>query len=152
MNLKLYVIYVNKTIKAILLIKIFFCINCKKNLCPLYNSSHDRNHCIIRYAQKNFICLEQEENYSSFCKTCQKNLCIACENDHSQNDIISLGKIFPDIKELNKRMDDLKENINKVKDEIKKIIDLFKIFMENINIYYNIINDIYNSFNIKKKL
>ena len=109
------------------------------------------NHNIIKYAQKNFICLEHEDSFSSYCKTCRKNLCIACENKHSQHNLISLGKLFPNKNELDKRIEDLKQTIDKVKDEIKKIIDLLKAFIENINIYYNINNDIYSSFNNKFK-
>ena len=127
----------------------FMCLICMKNLCPLCRSSHNKNHNIIRYDQKNYICFEHGENYSSYCKTCKKNLCLACEVDHSEHDTISLGKLFPNKKELNKKMSELKENINKLKEEIKKLIDILNAFMENMDIYFNINNDINNSFNIK---
>ena len=64
---------------------------------------------------------------------------------------MTLGKLLPNKKDLEKRMNELKENINKLKDEIKKINDLLNSFMENINIYYDINNDINNSFNIQLK-
>ena len=51
----------------------FMCLKCKKNLCPLCKSSHDRTHYIIKYEQKFYVCLEHEENYSSFCRQCNKN-------------------------------------------------------------------------------
>ena len=127
----------------------FICLNCKNNLCPLCKSTHDRNHNIIKYDQKDYICYEHGQNFSSYCKICKKNLCVACEIDHSTHDTISLGKLFPNKNELNKRMDELKQNINKLKEEIKKLIDILNSFMKNIEIYYNINNDINNSFNIK---
>ena len=111
------------------------CLKCKKNLCPLCKSSHDRTHYIIKYEQKFYVCLEHEENYSSFCRQCNKNLCVGCENVHSQHDIISLGKLFPNKNELDKRMIDLKENINKIRKEIKKIVEIFNAFIENLDIY-----------------
>ena len=46
-------------------------------------------------------------------KLAQKNLCIACEVEHSEHDTMSMGKLFPNKKDLDKRMNELKENIKK---------------------------------------
>ena len=127
----------------------YYCLNCKKNLCPLCKSNH--NHNTIKYEQKNFICSEHEDYYSLYCKTCQKNLCVGCENDHIECETESFGRLIPNKKDLEKRMNELKEKINKLKDEIKKINDALDIFLENLNIYYEINNDINKSFNIKLK-
>ena len=130
----------------------YICLNCKKNLCPLCNSSHNKkyiNHIMIKYEQKNFVCFEHGENYSSYCYTCKKNLCIACEVEHSGHNVISLGKLFPNKNDLNKRLSELKENINKLKNEINNIIELLNGFIKNIDLYYNLNEDINNSFNIK---
>ena len=62
---------------------------------------------------------------------------------------MSLGKLFLNKKESDKRMNELKENIKKLKDEIKNLINILNTCMENIEAYYNINNDINNSFNIK---
>ena len=129
----------------------FICLNCQKNLCPLCNYYHDKNHSIIQYQQKNFICPKHEDNYFLYCYTCKKDLCALCENEHQECETISLGKLIPNKKDLDKRMNELKYNINELKDEIKKINDVLNIFSENMNIYYNINNDINNSFNIRLK-
>ena len=127
----------------------FICLNCKKNLCPLCKSSHQKDHNIIKYNKKNFICLEHGENFTSYCKACKKNLCIACEVKHSDNDTMSLGKLFPNKKELDKRISELSESINILKEDIKSIIRILNSFIKNIDIFYNINTTINNSFDIK---
>ena len=127
----------------------FICLNCKKNLCPLCSSSHNKNHIKIKYEQKYFVCFEHGENYSSYCYTCNKNLCLACEVEHSEHNTISLGKLFPNKNDMNKRLNELKENINKLKKEIKNLIELLNEFIKNMDLYYNLNEDINNSFNIK---
>ena len=128
----------------------FLCLNCQKNLCPLCKSSHNNNHNIIKYDQKNYVCFEHGENFNSYCKNCEKNLCLACEMEHSNHNIISLGKLIPNKKDCDKRMNELNEKINKLREDIKKLIDILNSFMSNIEIYYNTINDINKSFNFKK--
>ena len=136
----------------------FICLKCKKELCSLCKSSHKKkynNHNIIKYAQKNFICYEHEDNYNFYCKACKKNLCIACENEHSGHDVISFGKLLPKQNELNNSINELKDNIKRLEDEFPKIIEKLKNILENIknnlNIYLKINNDINDSFDIKKK-
>ena len=73
----------------------YYCLNCKKNLCPLCRDRHDRNHNIIEYEQKNFICPEHEDYYSLYCKTCKKNLCSGCQNEHTKCETKSLDKLLP---------------------------------------------------------
>ena len=96
------------------------------------------------------MCFEHGENFNSYCKTCEKNLCLACEMEHSNHNIISLGKLIPNKKDCDKRMNELNEKINKLREDIKKLIDILNSFMSNIEIYYNTINDINKSFNFKK--
>ena len=129
----------------------FYCLNCKQNLCPLCNSNHSQNHNVIKYPQKNFTCPEHEDSYFLYCKICKKNLCSGCENDHTECETVTLGKLIPNKRDIEKRMNELKENINKLKDEIKKINDVLDIFLENMSIYYEINNNINKSFNIKLK-
>ena len=88
------------------------------------------------------MCFEHGENFNSYCKTCEKNLCLACEMEHSNHNIIFLGKLIPNKKDCDKRMNELNEKINKLKEDIKKLINILNSFMSNIEIYYNTINDI----------
>ena len=69
--------------------------------------------------------------------------------EHSNHDIISLGKLIPNKKECDKRMNELNEKMNKLREDIKKLIDLLNSFLSNIEIYYNAIYEINKSFNLK---
>ena len=129
----------------------YYCLNCKQNLCLLCRDRHDRNHNIIEYEQKNFICPEHEDYYSLYCKTCKKNLCSGCQNEHTKCETESLDKLLPEEKDLENRMNELKNNINKLRDDIEKIYKILNSFMENLNIYYNINKNINESFNIQSK-
>ena len=44
------------------------------NLCPLCKSNHDKDHKIINYEQKYFICEEHNKEYNSYCEACKKDL------------------------------------------------------------------------------
>ena len=60
----------------------YICISCKKYLCTLCRSSHDKKHDIIEFNQRNYICFNHNEKFSSFCKNCKINLCMECEAEH----------------------------------------------------------------------
>ena len=75
----------------------FRCNTCKLNICPLCKSNHDKNHNIIDYDNKNYICEHHNEIYSLYCNECKQNICMHCENEHNKHKIISCGKIFPKI-------------------------------------------------------
>ena len=45
----------------------FICLECKKKLCQLCKSVHDKNHNIIDYDDKNFVCDLHSETYFSYC-------------------------------------------------------------------------------------
>ena len=130
----------------------FTCTNCNKNLCPLCMPAHKREnkeHTIINYDQKNYICFEHGVNFSSYCKVCKQNLCSACENQHSDHDVISLGKLFPKQNELTNKMDEFDNNFNELKSQIKYIIGILNNFIENLEVFYSINTDINDSFNNK---
>lgn len=74
---------------------------CKLNLCSLCKVSHNKNHYVMEYELKNYICPEHGENYSSYCQTCNKNICVECGSMHSTHNIIYFGKILPNKDILN---------------------------------------------------
>ena len=41
----------------------YICNTCNKNLCPLCKSNHDKNHKIINYDDKNYICKKHNEPF-----------------------------------------------------------------------------------------
>ena len=131
--------------------KEYVCKTCKINICPLCKESHDKNHIIINYELKNFICDEHGDNYNLYCNTCQQNICICCENQHEKHEIISFGKIIPNKNELNNYLKKLKDDISKFKNEVQNIIDILKKLIGNLDIYYQINYNIINSFNVKRK-
>ena len=46
------------------------CNNCKINICPICYSNHDKNHNMVNYDDKNFICEEYNKLYIAYCKGC----------------------------------------------------------------------------------
>ena len=46
----------------------YFCVKCKIKLCPLCKNYHDKNHYIIEYNLKDFICFEHEDKFSFIVK------------------------------------------------------------------------------------
>ena len=130
----------------------YFCGTCKKNICPLCKAKHSKTHNnIVKYEQKNFICFEHEDNFGLYCKDCKLNLCSACENEHSEHETVTFGKLFPNKKDLEKKMKELKDNIDTLKAHIKNIIEILNKVNENMERYYEIINYLINSFSVKAK-
>ena len=129
----------------------YICLKCKLNLCPLCKDIHDKNHYIIDYNNKNYICPQHGDNYSSFCQTCSKNICIECENSHSTHNIIYFGKILPNKDNLNGILNELKNNIDKFKLDLSNIIEKLNYVKNNVDNYYKLVKDIYDSLKIQKK-
>ena len=126
------------------------CISCKINLCPICKVKHDNSHNIINYDQKGFICENHNDNYSSYCKNCKINLCKFCEKSHNFHEIISYGKLLPDINDLKIKNDELKKTINEFKNDVEAIVNSLNKVIENIEKYYKIINYITNNYDYKR--
>jgi hypothetical protein len=56
------------------------CITCKKNICPLCKSNHDKLHKIIDYDNKNYICNIHNEAYTRYYKKYDLNICLSYES------------------------------------------------------------------------
>ena len=50
------------------------CNTCNKNICPLCKYTHDKNHLIINYDDKNYICKKHNEAFIKYCKKCNENI------------------------------------------------------------------------------
>ena len=92
--------------------EIYICNKCVINLCPLCISKHDKNHNIIKYNDKNYICKKHNYNYIKYCKGCKENICLLCINEHKNHNIIDLEDIIPNKEELLTKMKYMRE-INK---------------------------------------
>ena len=130
----------------------YICKTCNKNICPLCKSNHDKNHKIINYDDKNYICKKQkDEKFIKYCKTCKMDLCMICEDEHEGHDIIDYRKIIikdndliNTMKDLNNVIDDFKYKINIVKEILDRLINTF-------DLYYKLSNNIINNYNINKR-
>ena len=66
----------NNNNKSISYNKIFYkCLECKKNICSLCKSNHDKIHKIINYDERLYICDKHYENYNSYYEEYKINLC-----------------------------------------------------------------------------
>ena len=131
--------------------KFYRCNKCKMNICPICKNKHNKEHNIINYNEKNYICEIHNELYTFYCKTCKKDICLICEKEHNNHEIISYGKIIKEEKEIKKKIKELKEIINIFNDNIDEIIYKLNKIKENIKIYYRINEDIINNYKIKNK-
>ena len=132
--------------------KFFICLTCNKNICPLCISIHSKEHKIIDYDEKNYICHIHNNSYVSYCEKCNINLCSQCEKEHDKThkkiDFKNIIVNEKEIKEEFKRFRERIENIKNILNEIVLIINEFKIKIE---IYYKINNDILNNFKVQNK-
>ena len=85
------------------------CNNCKKDLCPICYSNHDKNHNIINYDDKNYICEEHNKIYIAYCNDCKLNICMYCEQKHNKHNIINYGKLIPNKNNILKEFEEKKK-------------------------------------------
>ncbi len=120
--------------------KFYKCLDCNINLCPLCNSSHNKNHRKIDYEMKNNCCENHGERYIAYCKDCNQNLCDLCNfTKHNINFLYKFKNDKENIFQLKNKLEDLKkEDIDSDK-KLNKII-------ENIELYYNMANNLMNTY------
>ena len=73
----------------------YICNSCKINLCPYCKLNHDKNHKIVNYEQKYYICGIHNDNFNSYCKECKKNLCSTCAKFHNLADFNTINPGIP---------------------------------------------------------
>ena len=129
----------------------YYCNNCNKNICPLCKSIHDKNHIIINYDDKNYICNKHNDSFSAYCKDCKENLCVICENEHEDHNISILRKMLINKNDLLKINENLKNVIDKFTYKIKIIKEIFDKMVNILNEYYKINESIINNYNINKR-
>ena len=129
--------------------KFFICCNCNINLCSMCKSLHNKNHILIDYDSKNYICTVHAEKYIFYSKKDDKNLCDLCMAEVDGNEeYIYLNKVLKkkvmDINELRIKIDALKKEIDGNERKHNKVL-------ENFEIYYNLVNKIKSNYDIRKK-
>ena len=133
----------------------YICNSCDIKLCPLCQSIHDKNHNIINYNDKNYICRKHNVNYIRYCKECKINICLLCEDEHKNHDNISFRDMIINKDNILKEYEELRKIIDKLRMNIEEIKNILNKVMNNIEIYYKInkeiINNYINNYDIKKK-
>ena len=132
----------------------YFCNTCSKSICPSCKSTHDENHIIINYEDKNYLCRKHNnEQFFKYCETCKEDICIQCinEDEHKGHNFIDFEKIFIKNDELLKSVEDLNDTIENFKHKIDIIKDIFDRMINTFDLYYKINKDIINNYNINNK-
>ena len=127
----------------------FICNTCKINICPLCINQHDKEHNLINYNNKNYLCNLHNISYSSFCQNCKLNLCIYCEKQHINHKIDSFGIFIPEIDELKEKMNNFRKQLDEIKNSINEIIDKLNFLKNSLETYYKINNGLIKNYNIR---
>ena len=88
--------------------KFYICGTCNKNICLLCKEDHNKEHALIDYEKRNYVCHKHNNSFISYCEICKENLCLQCKLEHNPvHKIINYEEIIP--------------NINNIKNKIKRI-------------------------------
>ena len=144
--------------------EMFKCLDCSKEFnrpCHFCNDCNKKfreenggpEHKIIKYEDKNYICLDGNE-FISYCLNCQIDLCEVCEKKHKSHghDINKYESIKPNIKEIKGELEEIKNRITKSKTHIEQILKMIEDASSTLDKYYLICMDIigkYESYNQK---
>jgi hypothetical protein len=126
------------------------CNTCKINFCPICRSKHDKNHYIINYEDKSYICELHNQNYNSYCKDCKKNNCMYCEKDHDKHNLFPFGTNIASKDDLEKKKDELRTKIDKLKNNVENIKNILDKTLENMEYFYKVYTSIIDNYNFKK--
>ena len=129
----------------------FICYDCKKNICQLCKTYHDKTHNIIDYDYRFFTCDIHYEAYYTYCMDCKKDLCVTCEMEHEGHKIINYGNILPNIKKVKEETNKFNNKKEELKNDIREIINKLNNLIYSIDNYYSIYQDIINSYGNKKR-
>ena len=139
----------NKSISKIYNKEFYKCLKCEINLCPLCKLIHDKNHKIINYEKRNYICQKHTESFLSFCEDCNINLCLLCQKEHSNHKIQKYKDISTEENEIRNILKEFRDKVNNFENSIREIINILNSVIENIEIYYKINYDILNYYECK---
>ena len=137
--------------KSISFNNIFYkCLTCNNNICPLCKPNHDKNHIIINYDEKYYVCNEHNDKYMLYCEDCNKNLCTLCDG-HRNHKRIFFVDVLPKKEEIKEKLKYLKSTIDEFNSEIKVLISRLNEVTNKINIYYKIYEDMINNYDNKNR-
>lgn len=120
------------------------CFTCNIDLCPLCKNKHNKDHIIVNYEIKNYVCHMHGKSYNSYCEDCEKNVCSNCDINHNkEHNFIYYREIIKNKKKDNST--ELKQIIDRFRSELEGYIDKFKNILNNLDIFLNISNNINNN-------
>jgi len=106
----------------------FYICSCGKPICKLCLQNHNiKNHNIIEYNKRYYICNNHNKEFISYCKDCKINLCEKCEDEHYKHKIIMYKMEVNKIKvnEMNNKLNETKERINEFKKQFDILIEVY---------------------------
>jgi len=130
----------------------YICNQCNIYLCSICKSNHNKEHIIINYDDKNYICNIHNRKYEQYCEDCNEDICSSCLDEHEDHFLNSYEDKLKEIKSLRKKMNYLRKAINKFKDNLEETIIKMKKIMEYMDIYYNINDYILNIYESNDKI
>ena len=119
-------------------------------MCPLCKHQHNKEHHIIDFDYKDFICKKHYESFISYCKNCKQDLCLLCIKEHHGHEMINYGDIIPDINIVKDEFNEFDNTIIKFKKYIDELVLKLKKLKDNLDNYHQIYDNIIKNFDQKK--
>ena len=130
--------------------KFYFCLTCKKNICPLCKEIHNKSHVIINYEDRFYICERHNIFYNSYSDDSKINLCMKCQKEKRFKNIINYNNILPNIAKIETQIKYIKGRIIEFIEKIKKFEIILNKILKNAKLFYDIIYQIYTNYDSKK--
>jgi len=122
--------------------KFYFCLTCKKNICPVCKEIHNKSHSIIDYEDRFYICEKHNSYYNSFSDNSKINLCMKCEKENHFKNIICYKNILPDLNNVKSRIIYINGIINKFIEKIKIYELILNKILKNLKLFYSLYSTI----------
>jgi len=133
---------------------LFKCITCNKNLCSICKLIHNKEHKIINYNKKDYICNIHNDAIISYCTECKINICKQCETNHDSHKKVKFQDITPNKNSADKlkvQIEQFKKKIDRLSAKINEITKIFNKVIENLEIYYKINYDLLKNYEAQSK-
>ena len=130
----------------------YYCFDCKKSICPLCKNSHDPNHKLFNYDDKNYYCEKHNEQFIEYCQKCEKNLCFLCKNEHTDHENIkNLQDMIIPKEEILIQLKITEHLISEIKQTVENIKFKLNCFVENIDTFYKINRNFVDNYDVKHR-
>jgi hypothetical protein len=128
----------------------YFCLTCKKNICPFCKVKHNKFHIIIDYVKRFYICEKHNFPYNSYLDDSKINLCKKCENEYSFKKIIYYKNILPNLRNLGTNIGYAQRRIEEFVSKFEEFKKIINQIYKNIKLFYDIIFQIYKNYDSEK--